>query len=114
MLLSNFPQGTKTFERWSQEISNTARLINYDQYNWKQAAVDSIILQTSNPRLRERALQENISFDNLLKLGITKEQSAKGAALLQQACGQATPRVKLEDDVRRLRFENKYKGKSTS
>ena len=48
MLLSNFPQGSKSFERWSQEISDAAHLICYDNYNWKQAVVDAIILQTSN------------------------------------------------------------------
>ena len=40
MLLSNFPQSANSFERWSQEISNAARLISYDNYDWKQAAVD--------------------------------------------------------------------------
>ena len=59
MLLSNFPQGAKSFERWSQEISNAARLISYNNYYWKQAAVDAMILQTSCPKLREQALQEN-------------------------------------------------------
>ena len=28
MLLSNFPQGSKSFETWSQEVSNAAKLIN--------------------------------------------------------------------------------------
>ena len=38
MFLSNFPQGAKSFERWSQEISNAARLISYDNYDRKQVA----------------------------------------------------------------------------
>ena len=55
LLLADFPQGTKSFEKWSQEISNSAKLISYEDYDWKQAAVDGILLQTSNARLRERA-----------------------------------------------------------
>ena len=51
MLISNFPQGSKTFEKWSQEISNDAQLIDYLNYDWKQATVDAILLQTSTPRL---------------------------------------------------------------
>ena len=90
MLLSNFPQGAKLFERWSQEISNAARLISYDNDDWKQAAVDAMILQTSCPKLRERALQQNTTYDSLMKLGIAKEQSAKGAAFLEQASGQVS------------------------
>ena len=46
MLLSNFPQGAKSFERWSQQMSNAARLISNDNYDWKQVAVDAMILQT--------------------------------------------------------------------
>ena len=84
LLLTNFPQGTKTFDRWSKEITNAAKLIHYTNYDWKQAPVDAILLQTSNPKLRERALQENVSYDDLLTLGIAKERSAKGAALLEK------------------------------
>ena len=69
LLLANYPQGTKPFERWSKEISNAAKLINYENYDWKQAAVDAILLQTSNPKLRERALQDNVSYEDLFKLG---------------------------------------------
>ena len=88
LLLASFPQGTKTFDRWSKEITNAAKLIDYTKYNWKQAAVDATLLQTSSLKLRERALQENVSCDDLLTLGIAKEQSAKGAALLEKASGQ--------------------------
>ena len=107
MLLANYPQGKKSFERWSVEISDSAKLINYDDYNWEKAAVDAIILQTSNPKLRERALQDNVSYDELIKLGITKEQSAKGAAMLEEACGKSYPESTVEDEVRRLTLENK-------
>ena len=109
MLLTGFPQGSKSFERWSQEISESAKTITYTGYNWEQAAVDAILLQTSNTKLRERALQEDITYANLLKLGIAKEQSMKGAALLERASGQGHSSARsggIEDDVRRLTIEN--------
>jgi len=56
LLLANFPQGTKSFDRWSKEVTNAAKLIDFANYDWKQAAVDAIVLQTTNPKLRERAL----------------------------------------------------------
>ena len=59
--------------KWSQEVSIAAKLILYKNYNWQQAAVDTIILQMSNPKLCERALQDNVSYDELMKLGITNE-----------------------------------------
>ena len=105
LLLANFPQGTKSFDKWSKEISNAAKLIDYADYDWKQAAVDAMLLQTSNPKLRERALQENASYEELLTLGITKEQSAKGAALLEKASGQ-TNSTSTAEEVRRLQKEN--------
>ena len=47
-----------------------------------------MILQTSSPKLRERALQDNVNYEDLLKLGTAKEQSEKGAALLEKASDQ--------------------------
>ena len=85
-----YPQGSKSFDRWYKEVSNGAKIINYDNYDWKQATVDAILLQTSNPKVRERALQENITYDSILTMGITKEQSMKGAALLEKASGQTS------------------------
>ena len=97
------------FKRWSQEISNAARLISYDNYDWKQVAVNTMILRTSCPKLRERALQENTAYDSLMKLGLVKEQSAKGAALLKQAGGQPSlgSHIKIEEQVQHLQSENK-------
>ena len=90
LLLANYPQGTKSFERWSKEISNAAKLMNYENYDWKQAAVDAILLQTSNPKLQERALQDNVLYEDMLKLGMTKEHSKNGAALLEKASRQSS------------------------
>jgi len=115
ILLSNFPQGSKSFERWSQDVTNAAKLIDYAHYDWKQATVDAIILQTSCPKLRERALQENISYEDLLRLGIAKEQSAKGAALLERASGRSSSKDTVEEEVRRLKIENsKLKSKGSN
>lgn len=96
MLLSDFSQGNKSFEKWSLQVREAAKLINCDNCDWKQATVDAIILQTSSSKLCERALQENATYDSLLKTGITKEQSVKGAALLEWATGQSSNNVEEE------------------
>ena len=36
LLLANYPQGSKSFDRWYKEVSNGAKIINYDNYDWKQ------------------------------------------------------------------------------
>lgn len=104
MLVSDFSQGNKSFEKWSLQVREAAKLINCDNCDWKQATVDAIILQTSSSKLRERALQENVTYDSLLKMGITKEQSVKGAALLEWATGQSSNN--LEEEVCWLLIEN--------
>ena len=53
-LFPTFFQGSKSFGKWSVEISNAAQLIDYNDYAWQEAAVDAMILQTSNAKLRER------------------------------------------------------------
>ena len=112
MLLCNNPQGNTTFEKWSQRLAEAAKLIDYNGDNWKAAVVDAILLQTSNKKLRERALQEEITYEELIKLGIAKEQSQKGAALLEQAAGfsghsgTSQDTTNIQERVRRLELEN--------
>ena len=67
-----------------------------------------MILQTSFPKLHDRALQENTTYDSLMKLSIAKEQSAKGAALLKQASGQSSlgSHIKIAEQVQHLQSEN--------
>ena len=57
--------------------------------------------------MRERALQENVSYDDLLTLVIAKEQSAKGAGLLEKASEQLEYHHNTAaQQVRRLQKEN--------
>ena len=53
MLLTNFLHGAESFKKWSLQVSEAAKLINYNNYDWKQAAVDAIILQTSSSKLKK-------------------------------------------------------------
>ena len=112
MLLCNNPQGSTSFEKWSQRLAEAAKLIDYDGYNWKAAVVDAVLLQTSNKKLRERALQEEITYEELIKLGIAKEQSQKGAKQLEQAAGfscqsgASNDPIDVHEKVRRLQLEN--------
>ena len=113
MLLCNNPQGGKSFEKWSQQIADAAKLISYAGYDWKTATVDAILLQTSSKKLRERALQEEISYEDLIKLGIAREQSQKGAAMLEQASG-TFHSSNVQEEVCRLKIENQKLRNRTS
>ena len=54
---------------------------------------------------RERALHENVKYDESIKLGIAKEQSQKGAAMLEKASGPDPLPETLLPEVRRLKLE---------
>ena len=86
------------------EVANKAKLIDYANYDWKAAAADAMILQTSNSKLREKALQHNVNYDQLMAMGIVKEQSEKGAAQIAGASNVSIPR---DEEVRKLQQENK-------
>ena len=67
-----------------------------------------MMLQTSSGKLREKVLAENPEYDAVLKLGIAKEQSEKGAALLERAAGGSrTSESSVNEEVRRLQVQNK-------
>ena len=68
-----------------------------------------MIRQTSCPMLRQRALQENTTYDSLVKHSIAEKQFAKGAYLLKQASGQSSlgSHINIKEHVRHLQSENK-------
>ena len=110
LLFSNFPQGSKSFERWSIEISDAAKLIDYTEYDWQAAAVDAMVLQTSNSKLREMALRENAGYDKLMSIGVAKEQSEKGALLLAGSSTRSSGEMYIkEEDVRKIRVKGKQR-----
>lgn len=56
-------------------------------------------------------MHDNITYDALMTLRISKEQSAKGAALLEQSGAQSFSRpstkIKVEEEFHKLKLENK-------
>ena len=102
-----FSSRYKNIRSMVKRNNKCCKLIDYTNYDWKQAAVDAILLQTLNPKLWERALQENVLYDELLTLGIAKEQLPKGAALLEKASRQSeTHHNATAQEVCQLQKEN--------
>ena len=111
MLLTRYPQGLKSFEKWSFELTNAAKLIDYTNYDWKMVVVDAIVLQTSNEKLREKALFGNVTYEKLISLGMAKEQSEKGSALLSGNLKIKEEEVcKLQQGLKKQQSKSKYPG----
>ena len=69
------------------------------------AVVDAIVLQTSNEKLREKALFGNVTYDRLMSLGVAKEQSEKGSALLSGNKIKEEEVAKLQESLKKQRFK---------
>ena len=106
LLLSRFSQGSTSFEKWSVEISNVAKLIDYKDYDLQTAVADAIALQTSNQKLHEKNLNDNLSYDEMMVVGVSKEQSEKVAFLLA-GTSHTSRGYDTQEEVRRLQSENK-------
>ena len=57
-------------------------------------SIDAMVLQTSSSRLSEKALQDNATYDQMMRLGVAKEQSEKGAAILASTSGFGAVKIK--------------------
>ena len=86
LLFLNFPQDTKSFEKWLKEISNAKKTDRFHRLSLETSRSGCNDLKYTKSKIeRERALQENVKYDELIKLGIAKQQSQKGAAMLASA-----------------------------
>ena len=96
-LFNGHPQGGQSFEAWHREVYKAAKLIDWAGYNHEKAAVDAIITQTSSPKLRQRAIQENPDYLALVDLGISQEQAKKKSTKLPDGEAETVNRLKLEN-----------------
>ena len=47
--------------------------MDWDIYDYKKAAIDTILIQTSSTKLRQKALQENPDWNQLVDMGLGQE-----------------------------------------
>ena len=96
-LFNGHPQGGQSFEAWHREVYKAAKLIDWAGYDAEKAAVDAIITQTSSPKLRQRAIQENPGYLALVDLGISQEQAKKKSTKLPDGEAETVSRLKQEN-----------------
>ena len=101
-LFTRMNQGGRTFESWYKEVFEAAKRIDWTGYGAETAAVDAIIMQTSSQKLRQKAIQENPKYNEMVDLGISMEQAKKKAESLPDGEGAETTRA-LAEEVRQLK-----------
>ena len=79
---------------------DAAKQVDWDGYNAETAVVDAIVMQTKSTKLQQKAIQNNPTYEELVKLGISQEQAKRKADALPDVESETTRALQLE--VRRL------------
>ena len=90
-------QGDQTFDTWHRTVRKAAQLIDWTDYDADKATVDAILMQTSSSKLRQRAIQENLGYEELVALGISQEQATKKSERMPDAEKETVGRLKQEN-----------------
>ena len=99
-LFTGMPQGQKTFDAWHKKVYEAAKQVDWDGYDAEMAAVDAIVMQTRSTKLQQKAIQDNPSYEELVKLGISQEQAKKKADSLPDGESETTRALQMQ--VRKL------------
>ena len=99
-LFTGMAQGGRSFDLWHKKVYEAAKQVDWDGYNAETAAVDAIVMQTKSAKLQQKAIQDNPSYEELVKRGISQEQAKKKADALPDGDSEATRA--LQSEVRRL------------
>ena len=99
-LFTGMAQGGRTFDLWHKKVYEAAKQVDWDGYNAETAAVDAIVMQTKSTKLQQKAIQDNPTYEELVKLGISQEQAKRKADALPD--GESETTRALQSEVRRL------------
>ena len=76
-LFNGYAQGQQAFDTWYRGVYKASKLIDWEGYDAERACVDAITMQTSSDKLRQKIIQENPSYSDLVNMGISMEQAKK-------------------------------------
>ena len=92
------PQGEKTFDSWHKKVYKAAKQVDWDGYNAERATVDAIVMQQErSSKLQQKAIQDNPSHKELVKLGIRQEQAKKKADAMPEGACKRTRALETRD-----------------
>ena len=99
-LFTGMAQGERTFDGWHKKVYEAAKQIDWEGYGADKAAVDALVMQTKSAKLQQKAIQDNPTYEELVKIGISQEQAKKKADKLPD--GEKETTRALQTEVRRL------------
>ena len=99
-------QEDRLFSNWYPKVREQAKRCNFEDYDDVKASRDAILFLTTDQKLQQKILAEDLSYDDTIKYGLALEQSKKKVELINASRGerQETDRVsKLEEEIRFLK-----------
>lgn len=69
------PQVNQSFSSWYPQIIEQAKRCNFDTYTPERAARESMVIQTENKKLREKALSEGPFYNDFVKASTVMKSS---------------------------------------
>ena len=95
-LFQEMPQSDWDIGKWAIELERQAKRINWTTYTWKEACTDAILFQMTSKTWRDKALQQQWSFHDIVAWGKKNVITSKHGKRLDNNSKQAKPR---DDDA---------------
>ena len=101
-LMQTLSQGEKTFASWYPLIKEQAKRCDFTNYDVDAATRDAILFKTSNIKLKQKILAENLNLADTIKYGLALEQSKSTAEALSGKTPETDRLAKIEEAVRAM------------
>jgi hypothetical protein len=99
--MREMPQSGRVFSEWWPKVKEQADRCVWTGYDTKMAASDALLQQCDDKKLQKRIIAENLSFDNIVKMGMAMEQGTKKVDRMNKH-GKDDRVAQLEETVRTL------------
>ena len=83
-LFCEMQQGKQTFVEWYPKVYEQAKMCDFTEYSAERAARDAMTIQTSDNKLRKKALTEAPTYAQFIKAGIAMESSKAQAEKMEE------------------------------
>ena len=105
-LFREMPQKGRSFSEWWPMVKEQADRCDWRNYDEKHACRDALLYQTDDTSLQKKIIAENLSYEDTIKAGISREQGAKKVERINKQASDDRVR-QLEEDVRALKAGGK-------
>ena len=97
-LFKQMPQSGESFAKWSRNILKQSERCDWTGYGADLAALDAIVMQTDDGRLRRKIIAQKMNLEDAIEWGKTHEMSDKKADIVEEAGAAGKERIRKVAD----------------